>query len=343
MTDTTRSSVGELLEHAGELRSRGEIRAALELLTNANRVERTSELELALVDLRIDGGNQRCAEDRSTIQPPVEPEDASGAIVEVDAADLTASAVRDGIAHSGCLLVRGMVSRDRAAELATGIDAALAAYDAAESGDRSGDRGWYSPRSVADRAGDVISRKMSRDTGSLWTVYSPRMLFEVFELYDEIGLGQVMSDFFGERLVLSANKCTLRRVPCENMLTGWHQDGAFLGDDIGSFNFWVTFTRCGLDAPGMDIVPKRFDRVLQSGGPGAVFNWSLSDETVIQGSDGVQIARPQFEAGDALLFDHRLVHRTASSATMVRERYALESWFFTPSKYPAEGQVPLLL
>jgi ectoine hydroxylase-related dioxygenase (phytanoyl-CoA dioxygenase family) len=183
---------------------------------------------------------------------------------------------------------------------------------------------------------------MSRDTGSLWAVYSPRMVFEAFELYDEVGLGQVMTEFLGERPVLSANKCTLRRVPCENMLTGWHQDGAFLGDDIGSFNFWVTFTRCGIDAPGMDIVPKRFDRVLQTGGEGAVFRWSLSDQTVTNASDGVPIVRPEFEAGDALLFDHRLVHRTASSAKMVRERYAIESWFFTPSKYPPVGQIPLL-
>ncbi len=93
---------------------------------------------------------------------------------------------------------------------------------------------------------------------------------------------------------------------------------------------------------GMDIVPKRFDGVLQSGGPGAVFNWSLSDQTVLDAADGVPIVRPEFEVGDALLFDHRLVHRTASSATMARERHAIESWFFTPSAYPPQGQVPLL-
>jgi ectoine hydroxylase-related dioxygenase (phytanoyl-CoA dioxygenase family) len=168
------------------------------------------------------------------------------------------------------------------------------------------------------------------------------MLFEVFELVDEVGLGPIMTDFLGERPVLSANKCTLRRVPCENTLTGWHQDGAFLGDDIGSFNFWVTLTRCGVDAPGMDIVPKRFGGLLQNGGPGAVFNWSLADQTVLDAAGSVPIVRPEFEVGDALLFDHRLVHRTATSATLARERHAIESWFFTPSKYPPEGQVALM-
>src|SRR5262249_10102187 len=130
MTDATRTSESDLLEHARELRSRGEVSAALGLLTNANRAERSAALELALVDLRVEGGKQRSAEDRSLIHAPVEPREATGAIVEVDAADLTASAVHEGIARSGCLLVRGLVRRERAAELAAGIDEALAAYDA---------------------------------------------------------------------------------------------------------------------------------------------------------------------------------------------------------------------
>ncbi|HEX2384796.1 MAG TPA: phytanoyl-CoA dioxygenase family protein [Acidimicrobiales bacterium] len=337
-------AVEDVLRQAAALRSRGETRAAIELLTKANRAQRSSELELAMVDLRLEGGRSLSPSDSAVVHAPVEPQGPGGAIVEVDAAGLTVSALREGIARSGCLLVRGMVRPEAAAQIAAGIDSALAAYDAAAAGDRSGDPAWYSPRTIEDRAGtgEIISRKITRDTGSLWAVYSPRMLFEVLELVDGVGLGPLMTDFLGERPVLSANKCTLRRAPCENLLTGWHQDGAFLGDEIGSFNFWVTFTRCGVDAPGMDIVPKRFDGVLQSGGPGAIFNWSLSEQTVLDAAGDTPIVRPEFEAGDALLFDHRLVHRTASSATMLHERHALESWFFTPSKYPAEGQVPLL-
>ena len=344
MTDTQRGSDRDLLEHADKLRSNGEIRAALELLTAANRIERSSEVEVALVDLRLEGGRHLPPPDPSAVHAPIEAQGPGGEIVEVNAADLTASAVRDGIARSGCLLVRGLVPPERAARFAAGIDAALAANDAADAGDQSVDPAWYGPRAIEDRAGKSrkVSRKITRAHGSLWAVHSPRMLFEVFELVDELGLGEVMTDVLGERPVLSANKCTLRRVPCEDMLTGWHQDGSFLGDDIGSFNFWVTFTRCGVDAPGMDIVPKRFEGVLQSGGPGAVFDWSLSDQAVLDAAEGVPIVRPEFEVGDALLFDHRLVHRTASAATMARERYALESWWFTPSKYPSRGQVRLL-
>jgi hypothetical protein len=345
MADTARvDAVEEVVRRAGELGAKGDYRGAIDLLTSANRVERSSKLELALVDLRLEGGQHRPPADRSAVHAPVDAQGDGGEIVEVDASELTVSAVREGIARSGCLLVRGVVRPKRASELAAGIDTAIAAYDAWDAGDRSGDPAWYKGRPIKDRAGTVrkVSLKITREHGSLWSVYSPRMLFEIFELVDEVGLGDVMTEFLGERPVLSANKCTLRRVPCEDMMTGWHQDGAFLGDDIGSFNFWVTLTRCGVDAPGMDIVPKRFGGVLPSGGPGAIFDWSLSDQTVLDAAVGVPIVRPELEAGDAFLFDHRLVHRTASSAAMTRERHAIESWFFTPSKYPREGQVPLL-
>ena len=280
---------------------------------------------------------------RQATRPSIEPEPSTGEVVEVDASGMTVEALRSGWARSGCLLVRGLVQPERAARLASGIDAALGAFDATEAGDHSVDRGWYSPRPIHDRAGSAqgLSRKLNRKMGALWTVFSPRMLYELLEVVRETGVGQLMTDFLGERPHLSANKCTLRRVPPEDMLSGWHQDGAFLGDYVGAFNVWITLTSCGRDAPGLDIVPRRFDRVLPSG-DGAIFNWSLSDKAVMEAMGEIAVVRPEFQAGDALLFDHRLVHRTASTSAMVRERYAIESWFFAPSAYPKD-QVPLLV
>lgn len=53
--------------------------------------------------------------------------------------------------------------------------------------------------------------------------------------------------------------------------------------------------------------------------------------------------RPDFEAGDALLFDHMFVHRTGTDPRMTKSRYALETWFFVPSAYPdPHRQVPLV-
>ena len=47
------------------------------------------------------------------------------------------------------------------------------------------------------------------------------------------------------------------------------------------------------------------------------------------------IVRPIFEPGDALIFDHMNLHRTAIEPGMQHDRYAIETWFLSPSTYGA--------
>ena len=42
------------------------------------------------------------------------------------------------------------------------------------------------------------------------------------------------------------------------------------------------------------------------------------------------------EAGDVLLFDDLFVHQTGSDPSMPNPRYAIESWFFGASGFPAD-------
>ncbi len=104
-------------------------------------------------------------------------------------------------------------------------------------------------------------RAWVRASGALWTADSPRMLFELLDVVDATGIGALVEGYFGERPALSANKCTLRRVPADAS-TNWHQDGAFLGRDVTTLNLWLALSPCGADAPGLDIVPRRFDDIL---------------------------------------------------------------------------------
>jgi hypothetical protein len=140
--------------------------------------------------------------------------------------------------------------------------------------------------------------------------------------------------------VLSANKCTLRHVPLTSG-TDWHQDGAFLGSGIRALNVWVALTDCGLDAPGLDVVPLRLEQVLPTGTGGATFDWSVGPAVVEGLADRAPVVRPTFRAGDAMLFDDLFLHRTALDGSMTKRRYAIEAWFFAPSAYPS-GQVPLV-
>jgi hypothetical protein len=177
-------------------------------------------------------------------------------------------------------------------------------------------------------------RRLLRQDGGLWTADSPRMLFETFEVMHSSGLDVLMDAYFRERPLLSAIKGTLRRIAPFDVVGGWHQDGAFLGADILSLNVWLALSECGDHAPGLDIVPRRLGGVLPRD-ERAQFDWSVSEVGVVEAAGAVGIVRPSFEPGDALLFDHLLLHRTGADASMVSDRYAIESWFFAPSSYPA--------
>ena len=339
MTETAMSSEAPpVIRSALEMESRGAYRDAIELLTEANRRVSETEVERELVRLRRAGGGSGPTAE-SDAEDQVVAEGDGGTIVEVDVTDLDLPALHHGLATSGCLLVRGFVSTERASRLADGIDAALAAYDAATTGSGDADPRWYDPRPMPDREAsnlpEAAHRQFLRGRGSLWTADSPRMLFELFEFVDDTGLGSLMTAFFGERPLLSGIKATLRRIPPDVDTDGrWHQDGRFLGERIKALNCWLALDRCGVDAPGLDIVPKRLDHVVED--VDARYDWSLSDTAVLGTADTTPIVRPEFEAGDALLFDHLLVHRTGASPDMPRERHAIESWFFPPSAYPSD-------
>jgi len=344
MADATMSDqVASVVRRAEELEASGELRQAIELLSAANRHEQDAELECALVRLRRAGGRVRVGPPASA-PAPLETLPADGRLFEIGSRDLSVATVREGLARSGCVLVRGLVPPDRAARLAAGLDASLGAYDTATHGDGAADPAWYSPGPMPDREGsnmpEALHRAILRGRGALWTLDSPRMLFELFELVDDVGLGELMTELLGERPLMSGIKGTLRRVPTDIDVDGrWHQDGAFLGERIGALNIWIALTPCGRDAPGLEVVPKRIDHVVAD--PDAKFEWSLSEPAVLEAANGTPIARPEFEAGDAMIFDHLLVHRTSVAPAMTRQRYAIESWFFAPSAYP-EGQLPVL-
>ena len=184
------------------------------------------------------------------------------------------------------MLVRELIPPARAEELAAGIDRALAAFDAGIEGAPASETSpWYMPFTPGSGTYRVGGRRgWMRASGGMWTADSPRMLFEVLELFEEIGIRELLTAHLGERPVLSANKCNLRRVPVTTS-TDWHQDGAFLGPDVRTINVWLTLSDCGTDAPGLDLVPKRLDQILETGTDGAIFDWSVSPAVVAGAGD----------------------------------------------------------
>jgi hypothetical protein len=115
-----------------------------------------------------------------------------------------------------------------------------------------------------------------------------------------------------------------------------------MGTNIRTVNLWLALTHCGDDAPGLDILPRRLEYIVETGTTGAIFDWAASPDKVEEAGDGVKVCRPIFEPGDALLFDHLFMHRTAADLEMTRNRHGVEMWFFAPSLYP-QMEMPLLV
>lgn len=319
----------------------GRAHEAIATLTGANRARRDARLEERLVRLRHEafaGPAGAPGEDR---WPPDAPDLFPGAtgLPELPYSELSGDALRAGVLRHGALIVRGLLREDRVDALVDDIDRAFAACDAYAAGAPVEETTpWYVP---FDAGGDLIARvrKWVRGGGGVLTAESPRSAFDILDAFDEIGLGEILTDYLGERPALSARKWTLRKVPVDTS-TNWHQDGAFLGPDLRSINVWLALSRCGDDAPGLDVVPRRIDEILPTGTDGAIFDTSVGPAVVERAARDAPVVRPLFEAGDALLFDDLFLHRTAVGAGMARERYAIESWFFAPSHYPAD-QIPV--
>ena len=320
---------------------------AIDLLRAANALAPSPELEKTLVRARHLAFEELEGEVGVAQWPPSYPDltpDVAG-LPEVDSSELTTEALGSALVNHGALIVRNLVPEGAVAPLVEGIDRAFDAYDEwFESGDREYTTEWFSDfKPEGAFHGQMVPKGWVREGGGVYTADSPRMVYQVTEAFEAANLRDVLTGYMGERPALSVKKNTLRRVPTDMKAADWHQDGAFLGEGIRSVNVWLPLTRCGGDAPtaGLDLVPARMDRVLETGTEGAWFDWSVGPGVVERVSQDAKVIRPEFAAGDALLFDDLFLHRTGVAESMEFERYAVESWFFAPSVYP-DKQIPLV-
>lgn len=263
----------------------------------------------------------------------------------MDAADLDPLAVRSAMLSHGSVIVRGLIDPDLAGRLCEGVDRAFDGRDGYGEGFAGGFKPspWFDPFEPVGADEDRITGwgRFDPKVATVWLADSPRMMFELLEAFEAAGIRQLAEGYLGEPPAFSVGKSVMRRVAPDSG-SAWHQDGAFLGENIRTLNIWTALNRCGDVSPGMDVVPKRIDEILPTGTDGAIFDWSVSPKVVEEAAAGTEIARPIFEAGDALLFDHMNLHGTGVDEGMTERRYATETWCFAPSAYPADA-VPLMI
>jgi hypothetical protein len=309
-----------------------ELEAEIARLTAANRDRPDRATERRILLLRHHLGVRRMdGAGPAAFAPPDVPALPPGRLPEIPTADVTPGLIRAGMLRDGCLLVRGLVPRAAALELADGIDRLFADRAAAEANGAPA-TGLYEEFEADARFQVASVRPWIRDGGGVLATDSPRLTFELLDCLEAAGLPQLVGDYLGEPPLLSVHKTTLRKAD-PSVGGAWHQDGAFMGD-VRALNLWLSLSRCGDEAPGLDLVPRRLEEVVIE--HEAMLDVELTRRRAREAAGDVGIVRPIFEPGDALFFDELFLHQTASDPSMPKPRFAVESWFFGASAFPSD-------
>jgi hypothetical protein len=310
--------------------------AEIERLTEANRAAPSRTNERRLIQLRHLAGIHvvdSAPTEPQFADPVTDPLTEGDPLPELAGSDLSPGLIRAGILRHGCMLVRGLVPREAALALAAEIDRAFAERERHDAGGGAAP-GYYEEFAPRPGSGEPVVRPWIKQGGGLLAADAPKLHFEMMELFADAGLAQLVSGYLGEPALISVHKTTLRKA--EPSVPGaWHQDGFFMGP-VRSLNMWLSLSRCGDVAPGLDIVPRRLEHYVATATEEAVLDYTISQSKVEQAAGETQIIRPIFEPGDALFFDELFLHQTGSDPSMPNPRYAIENWFFGGSAFPSE-------
>jgi hypothetical protein len=317
--------------------SAAELEAEIDSLTRENQAARSPAVERRLLELRHDLGFLRLGTNGSEPRHP-DPDGAALApfhdgLPEIGADQLTPELLRAGILRDGCLLVRGLFDRDAALGFADGIDRAFAEREVHDAGGEAAD-GLYAEFVPRPGPSDEMTRDWIKLGGGVLAADSPRLAFSMLEMFAAAGLGELVRGYLGETPLISAQKTTLRKAE-PSVAGAWHQDGRFMGP-VRALNLWLSLSRCGDEAPGLDIVPRRLDDFVSTQTDEAMLDYQVSQKQAVRAAGDRAIVRPIFEPGDAMFFDDLCLHKTGSDPTMPKPRYAIENWFFGASAFPAE-------
>ena len=237
--------------------------------------------------------------------------------------------MRAAILSRGCLLVRGLVDRGEAIGLAQEIEAAYTVR--AENG--SGGNGALYEEFHPQPQFEFAPREWIEMGGGLLAVDSPPTLFTILDALDRVGFLEVVRGYLGERrAAVGGEEHAAQGDPGRARELA---PGRVVLGEVRVLNLWLSLSRCGDEAPGLDIVPRRLD-LLPAGDVDTNFPIQVSESRVDEVAGGDGVLRPIFEPGDALLFDEVFLHKTASDPQMPKPRYALESWFFGRSAFSPE-------
>lgn len=327
--------------------SQGRRLEAIDVLMDQNRRHPDAATEHKLVALRHEAYADLIGQPGRSTWPPAydDPFPGRTGLIEVDVSELDTDLIGGALQHHGCLFVRGLLDQLAVERLTDDMDHALERHDEWQAKVKANP---VEPPPEPSRWFDffepgpdynVPKLHFSRRSapGRVAAADSPRALFDVIDGLDRSGLLAHATQYLGTRPVLPANKVALSRVAPGTHL-GWHQETSVFGEPVRAFNAWIAVQSCGSgDAPGLSFYPEKLHGVI----PGELREGSTyvcTPESIENHAWQSPLACPSFGAGDALLFDEWLMHRTEFNPKALRARYSFEFWMFdADSIAPSRG------
>jgi phytanoyl-CoA dioxygenase PhyH len=280
-------------------------------------------------------------------------------VPEVDVSEFSSDFLKKSLRTKGCLIVRNFFSTDEVKAMRSFVDHSFAIncnpdsrvnqylgkrvnFDAVLAKTRAAikEKKKENPTYVNTAMfGSKLTQPLG-DKKSFLTAQTPILVEKLLNLFDEKGLKTLLQDYFAHDPCVSVYKWALRRSTPPEAPIDFHQDGAFMGDEISSLNCWIPLSNCGSgsDVHGLDVVPKRFMTTFRKGS--GVMDWTISEKAVVDAYTEEAIVTPSFREGDIFFFDHLLVHRPQCLPNASGQRYAIETWFFDSVNFP-KNQIPI--
>jgi hypothetical protein len=151
-------------------------------------------------------------------------------------------------------------------------------------------------------------------------------------------LPDVYQSLYRERVLCSYEHCSVRyqRADIRRKSYTFHQDASYYSrdpQDHGGLTTWIPLCDCGIDAPGLELYPLALDEVLPAP-DGVTGPYLFCDAETVIARYGERLWAPALSAGDALIFNHFVVHRTYIRDGMTRERQSVDVRVYPRSRLP---------
>ncbi|WP_101756534.1 phytanoyl-CoA dioxygenase family protein [Oceanicoccus sp. KOV_DT_Chl] len=255
-----------------------------------------------------------------------------GSIPRISYVNLSESILDDAMRNHGALIVENAISSDKAEELKAEIETVrsehqkrlidIAGYTCGR---------HYRPLPAENKNNSYFINS------SIYLAEAPLIFNAFYNILNTTKLRSLIVNYLGNHAAMSVEKSVLRKMEPDNSdkwQWAWHQDGAFLGDNIHSLNMWLALTDCGAEAPSLDVLTERYRAILPTGSGKALYDWSLCPDLIEDEIQKHGFEHTDFKQGDLIFFDHYNVHRTGMIKNMTKTRYAIESWFFSEYGFP---------